>query len=263
VLQGDVKDVLLLDVTPLSLGIETLGGVFTRLIDRNTTIPTKKGQVFSTAEDNQGAVTIRVFQGEREIAAHNKMLGQFDLMGIPPAPRGVPQIEVTFDIDANGIVNVSAKDKGTGKEQQIRIQASGGLSEADIDRMVKDAEAHAEEDKKRKAEVEAKNHAEALVHSTEKALAEHGSKVGEPERRAIENAIADLKEALKGADPEAITAKTNTLAQASMKLGEAMYKQAQDAAAAGAAPGGEGKKEDVVDAEFTEVDDDKKNKKSA
>jgi molecular chaperone DnaK len=223
--------------------------------------------VFSTAEDNQNAVTIRVFQGEREIAAHNKMLGQFDLMGIPPAPRGMPQIEVTFDIDANGIVNVSAKDKGTGKEQQIRIQASGGLSEADINRMVKEAEEHAEEDKARKAEVEAKNHAEALVHSTEKALSEHGSKVGEADRRAIENALADLKEALKGTDPEAITAKTNTLAQASMKLGEAMYKQAQEGAAAGATgdPGPEAspKKDDVVDAEFTEVDDDKKNKKSA
>ena len=266
VLQGDVKDVLLLDVTPLSLGIETLGGVFTRLIDRNTTIPTKKSQVFSTAEDGQTAVTIRVFQGEREMAADNKLLGQFDLIGIPPAPRGVPQIEVTFDIDANGIVNVSAKDKGTGKEQQIRIQASGGLSEADIQKMVKDAEAHAEEDKKRKAQVEAKNHAEALVHSTEKALAEHGSKVGEGDRRAIENALADLKEALKGSDADAITAKTNTLAQASMKLGEAMYKQAaeqQAGAEAGPAPGGDGKKEDVVDAEFTEVDDDKKNKKSA
>jgi molecular chaperone DnaK len=264
VLQGDVKDVLLLDVTPLSLGIETLGGVFTRLIDRNTTIPTKKGQVFSTAEDGQTAVTIRVSQGEREMAADNKMLGQFDLVGLPPAPRGVPQIEVTFDIDANGIVNVSAKDKGTGKEQQIRIQASGGLSEADIEKMVKDAESHAEEDKKRKAEVEAKNHAEALVHSTEKALAEHGSKVGEPERKAIENAMADLKEALKGTDAEAITAKTNALAQASMKLGEAMYKAQQDGQPGaggpdGAAPGGEpGKKEDVVDAEFTEVDDDKK-----
>jgi molecular chaperone DnaK len=261
VLQGDVKDVLLLDVTPLSLGIETLGGVFTRLIDRNTTIPTKKSQVFSTAEDGQTAVTIRVFQGEREMAADNKMLGQFDLIGIPAAPRGVPQIEVTFDIDANGIVNVSAKDKGTGKEQQIRIQASGGLSETDIQKMVKDAEAHAEEDKKRKAQVEAKNHAEALVHSTEKTLSEHGSKVGDADRRAIENAIADLKEALKGSDADAITAKTNTLAQASMKLGEAMYKQsAEQPGAAGAA---EGKKDDVVDAEFTEVDDDKKNKKSA
>jgi molecular chaperone DnaK len=266
VLQGDVKDVLLLDVTPLSLGIETLGGVFTRLIDRNTTIPTKKGQVFSTAEDGQQAVTIRVFQGEREMAADNKMLGQFDLMGIPPAPRGVPQIEVAFDIDANGIVNVSAKDKGTGKEQQIRIQASGGLSEADIEKMVKDAESHAEDDKKRKAQVEAKNHAEALIHSTEKAVAEHGSKVGEGERKAIENAIADLKEALKGEDAAAIEAKTNALAQASMKLGEAMYKAQQEAqpgaggpGGPGAAPGGEpGKKEDVVDAEFTEVDDDKK-----
>jgi molecular chaperone DnaK len=268
VLQGDVKDVLLLDVTPLSLGIETLGGVFTRLIDRNTTIPTKKSQVFSTAEDGQTAVTIRVFQGEREMAADNKMLGQFDLIGIPPAPRGVPQIEVTFDIDANGIVNVSAKDKGTGKEQQIRIQASGGLSEADIQKMVKDAEAHAEEDKKRKAQVEAKNHAEALVHSTEKALAEHGSKVGDADRRVIENAMADLKEALKGSDSDAITAKTNALSQASMKLGEAMYKQSaeqrQAGDASGASAGGDGKKEeDVVDAEFTEVDDDKKNKKSA
>ena len=268
VLQGDVKDVLLLDVTPLSLGIETLGGVFTRLIDRNTTIPTKKSQVFSTAEDGQTAVTIRVFQGEREMAADNKLLGQFDLIGIPPAPRGVPQIEVTFDIDANGIVNVSAKDKGTGKEQQIRIQASGGLSEADIQKMVKDAEAHAEEDKKRKAQVEAKNHAEALVHSTEKALAEHGSKVGDADRRAIETAMADLKEALKGDDADAITTKTNALAQASMKLGEAMYKQAAEQQAGGGSGGGEtaggdGKKEDVVDAEFTEVDDDKKNKKSA
>jgi molecular chaperone DnaK len=266
VLQGDVKDVLLLDVTPLSLGIETLGGVFTRLIDRNTTIPTKKSQVFSTAEDGQTAVTIRVFQGEREMAADNKMLGQFDLVGLPPAPRGVPQVEVTFDIDANGIVNVSARDKGTGKEQQIRIQASGGLSENDIQKMVKDAEAHAEEDKKRKAQVEAKNHAEALVHSTEKTLAEHGGKVGDAERRAIENAMADLKEALKGDDAEAITAKTNTLAQASMKLGEAMYKQAgeqQPGGDADAGGGADAKQEDVVDAEFTEVDDDKKNKKSA
>ncbi len=263
VLQGDVKDVLLLDVTPLSLGIETLGGVFTRIIDRNTTIPTKKSQVFSTAEDNQNAVTIRVFQGEREMAADNKLLGQFDLVGIPPAPRGVPQIEVSFDIDANGIVNVSAKDKATAKEQQIRIQASGGLSHSDIDRMVKEAESHAEDDKKRRAAVEAKNHAEALVHSTEKALAEHGSKIGESDRRMIEDAMSDLREALKGDDAEAIAAKTNTLAQASMKLGEAMYKQAQEGGGSGGDAGGGGKKEDVVDAEFTEVDDDKKNKKSA
>ena len=258
VLQGDVKDVLLLDVTPLSLGIETLGGVFIRIIDRNTTIPTKKSQVFSTAEDNQNAVTIRVFQGEREMAADNKVLGQFDLMGIPPSPRGMPQIEVTFDIDANGIVNVSAKDKATGKEQQIRIQASGGLSEADIQKMVKDAEANAAEDKKRREAVDAKNHADALVHSTEKALAEHGSKVQESERRAIEDAVSDLKEALKGDDAEAIKAKTNTLAQASMKLGEAMYKQQAESDAAKDAA-----KDDVVDAEFTEVDDDKNNKKSA
>nr|URN45991.1 molecular chaperone [Bradyrhizobium sp.] len=258
VLQGDVKDVLLLDVTPLSLGIETLGGVFTRIIDRNTTIPTKKSQVFSTAEDNQNAVTIRVFQGEREMAADNKMLGQFDLMGIPPAPRGMPQIEVTFDIDANGIVNVSAKDKATGKEQQIRIQASGGLSEADIEKMVKDAEANAEADKKRREAVTAKNEADGLVHSTEKALAEHGSKVAESERRAIEDAVSDLKEALKGDDAEAIKAKTQTLAQASMKLGEAMYKQQAEADAKKDAA-----QDDVVDAEFTEVDDDKNNKKSA
>ncbi|MGZ5874631.1 MAG: molecular chaperone DnaK, partial [Bradyrhizobium sp.] len=258
VLQGDVKDVLLLDVTPLSLGIETLGGVFTRIIDRNTTIPTKKSQVFSTAEDNQNAVTIRVFQGEREMAADNKVLGQFDLMGIPPAPRGMPQIEVTFDIDANGIVNVSAKDKATGKEQQIRIQASGGLSEADIEKMVKDAEANAAEDKRRREAVDAKNHADALVHSTEKALAEHGSKIADTERRALEDAVSDLKEALKGEDAEAIKAKTNTLAQASMKLGEAMYKQQAESDAAKDAA-----KDDVVDAEFTEVDDDKNNKKSA
>jgi molecular chaperone DnaK len=253
VLQGDVKDVLLLDVTPLSLGIETLGGVFTRIIDRNTTIPTKKSQVFSTAEDNQNAVTIRVFQGEREMAADNKMLGQFDLMGIPPSPRGMPQIEVTFDIDANGIVNVSAKDKATAKEQQIRIQASGGLSEADIDKMVKDAEANAVADKKRREAVDAKNHADAMVHSTEKALAEHGSKIADTERRAIEDAVSDLKEALKGDDAEAIKTKTNTLAQASMKLGEAMYKQQAESDAAKDAA-----KDDVVDAEFTEVDDDKK-----
>src|SRR5437588_223620 len=257
VLKGEVKDVLLLDVTPLSLGIETLGGVFTRLIDRNTTIPTKKSQTFSTAEDHQTAVTIRVLQGEREMAADNKLLGQFDLVGIPPAPRGMPQIEVTFDIDANGIVNVSARDKATGKEQQIRIQASGGLSDSDIEKMVKDAEAHAEEDKKRKAQVEAKNQAEALIHTTERAVAEHGSKVGETERRAIENAMADLKEAIKGDDAEAIRAKTNTLAQASMKLGEAMYAQAQqgpgpgpgDGAAPGGSSGGGAKEEDVVDAE--------------
>src|SRR5262245_35053423 len=255
VLQGDVKDVLLLDVTPLSLGIETLGGVFTRIIDRNTTIPTKKSQVFSTAEDNQNAVTIRVFQGEREMAADNKLLGYFDLVGIPPAPRGVPQIEVSFDIDANGIVNVHAKDKATGKEQQIRIQASGGLTEAEIQKMVKDAEAHADEDKKRKAAVEAKNHAEQTVHMTEKALAEHGSKVGDAERRAIENALADRKEALKGDDAEAIKAKTNALVQASMKLGEMVYKAQQDGPG-GASPGGEpggAKKDDVVDAEYTEV----------
>jgi molecular chaperone DnaK len=264
VLQGDVKDVLLLDVTPLSLGIETLGGVFTRLIDRNTTIPTKKSQVFSTAEDSQNAVTIRVFQGEREMAADNKILGQFDLVGIPPAPRGVPQIEVTFDIDANGIVNVSAKDKGTGKEQQIRIQASGGLSDADIEKMVKDAEAHAAEDKEKRGLVEAKNQGEALVHSTEKSLKDYGDKVAAADKSAIETALADLKSALEGDSADAVKEKTNALAQASMKLGEAMYAASQAGATAGdgAGEGGEeaaqAKNEDVVDADFEEVDDDKK-----
>jgi molecular chaperone DnaK len=258
VLQGDVKDVLLLDVTPLSLGIETLGGVFTRMIDRNTTIPTKKSQVYSTAEDNQSAVTIRVFQGEREMAADNKLLGQFDLVGIPPAPRGVPQIEVTFDIDANGIVNVHAKDKGTGKEQQIRIQASGGLSDADIEQMVKDAERFAEEDKKRRARAEAKNHADSLVHSTEKQLAEHGDKVDATTKREIETAVAALKSVLDGDDVDAITAKTQELAQAAMKLGEAIYKAEQESASAGAGAEAEAPREDVVDAEFSEVDEDKK-----
>jgi len=260
VLQGDVKDVLLLDVTPLSLGIETLGGVFTRLIDRNTTIPTKKSQVFSTAEDSQTAVTIRVFQGEREMAADNKALGQFDLVGIPSAPRGVPQIEVTFDIDANGIVNVTAKDKATNKEQQIRIQASGGLSEADINKMVKEAEANASEDKKRREAVDAKNHGESLVHDAEKSLKEYGDKVAAADKSAIEAAIAALKTSLQGDDVEAIKARTNDLMQAQMKLGEAMYKASQ-AGPEGAAPGG-APKDDVMDAEFREVGDDDK-KKSA
>jgi molecular chaperone DnaK len=267
VLQGDVKDVLLLDVTPLSLGIETLGGVFTRLIDRNTTIPTKKGQVFSTAEDNQNAVTIRVFQGEREMAQDNKMLGQFDLMGIPPAPRGVPQVEVTFDIDANGIVNVTAKDKATNKEQQIRIQASGGLSDADIDKMVKDAEANASEDKKRREMVEARNQAEALVHSTEKSLKDYGDKVQAADKAGIETAMDSLKAALAEDDIEVVKSRTTDLLQASMKLGEAMYAAAQsddDAgeAAASADAKADMKKsgmntDDVVDAEFRDVKDDK------
>jgi molecular chaperone DnaK len=260
VLKGEVKDVLLLDVTPLSLGIETLGGVFTRLIDRNTTIPTRKSQIFSTAEDGQTAVTIRVFQGEREMAADNKILGQFDLLGIPPAPRGIPQVEVTFDIDANGIVNVSAKDKATGKEQQIRIQASGGLSEADIQRMVKDAEAHAAEDHKRKERVEARNHADALIHATEKTMKEAGDKVPAGERQAIEAAIADLRGVIDGEDTSAIKSKTDALAQASMRLGEAMYKASQaEAGAGGAAEAGPGERsgrteEKVVDADFEEVD---------
>ncbi len=259
VLQGDVKDVLLLDVTPLSLGIETLGGVMTRMIDRNTTIPTKKAQVYSTADDNQQAVTIRVFQGEREMAADNKLLGQFDLVGIPSAPRGVPQIEVTFDIDANGIVNVSARDKGTGKEQQIRIQASGGLSDSDIDQMVKDAERFAEDDKKRRAAAEAKNNAESLIHTTERQLAEHGDKVDESVKAEIETAIADAKAAVESGDADQMTEKSQTLAQAAMKLGQAIYEKEQAAAASPGAegPASEGGNDDVVDAEFSEVDENK------
>ncbi len=258
VLQGDVKDVLLLDVTPLSLGIETLGGVFTRMIDRNTTIPSKKSQVYSTAEDNQQAVTIRVFQGEREMAADNKLLGQFDLVGIPPAPRGVPQIEVTFDIDANGIVNVSAKDKGTGKEQQIRIQASGGLSDSDIDQMVQDAEKFAEEDKKRRAAAEAKNNADSLVHATEKQLEEHGDKIDADLKSQVEAALAELKTAIEGGEGDAIEAKSQALTEVAMKMGQQIYEKEQAAAASpeAGAEDAASSDEEVVDAEFSEVDED-------
>ena len=275
VLKGEVKDVLLLDVTPLSLGIETLGGVFTRLIERNTTIPTRKSQVFSTADDSQTAVTIRVFQGEREMAADNKILGQFDLVGIPPAPRGIPQVEVTFDIDANGIVNVSAKDKTTNKEQQIRIQASGGLTDADINRMVKEAESHAADDKKRRELVEARNHADALIHATEKTLKDYGDKVSASDRQEIESKLADLRSVKDGEDAKAVQDKIQALNNAAMKLGEAMYKAARQEAAAspgagpsdggagpGASQGSSGGDEKVVDADFEEVDPDDK-KKSA
>jgi len=264
VLQGDIKDVLLLDVTPLSLGIETLGGVFTRMIDRNTTIPTKKTQTYSTAEDNQNAVTIKVYQGEREMAADNKLLGNFDLIGIPAAPRGVPQIEVTFDIDANGIVSVAAKDKGTGKEQTIKIQASGGLNDADIDQMVKDAEKFADEDKKRRAAAEARNQADSLVHATEKQLEENGTKIDAGLKSDVEAAIAAVKTALEGGDADDINAKSQALTQVAMKMGQQIY-EAQAAAGPegegvgeGAAAGEKAADEEVVDAEFSEVDEDKK-----
>ncbi len=264
VLQGDVKDVLLLDVTPLSLGIETLGGVFTKLIDKNTTIPTKKSQVFSTAEDNQSAVTIRVFQGEREMAADNKLLGQFDLVGIPPAARGMPQIEVTFDIDANGIVNVSAKDKSTGKEQQIKIQASGGLSDEEIEKMVKEAEENAEADKKKREAVDTRNHADSLINETEKNLKEHGDKIPEADKNKITEDVAELKKVKDGEDLEAIKSKTEALVQSSLKMGEAIYKQNPQGAGpqpdpSGAEPSADNTKDEkVVDAEFEEVDEDKK-----
>jgi len=261
VLQGDVKDVLLLDVTPLSLGIETLGGVFTRLIDKNTTIPTKKSQIFSTAENNQPAVTIRVFQGEREMANDNKLLGNFELSGIAPAPRGVPQIEVAFDIDANGIVNVSAKDKGTGKEQKIQIQASGGLSDDEIQKMIKEAEANKEADKKKREEVDAKNHADSLMASTEQSLKEHGAKISEADKKSIEQDISDLKEAIKSDNTDDIKNKTQKLMTSSMKLGEAIYKEQQQGGPQKDASPNNDDKKDVVDAEFEEVKDD--NKKSA